>query len=129
MNGIKISVNADNITEILGFYHHELSQHTNDLNILKQHVQTLLEENQKKTNNNIHPKASTKKDSNENFLLFIDTCNARLEAFAASIKSISQQMVVIDESSHKLKEYVDSKITSIQSQIENIEKSIQAISD
>lgn len=130
MNGIKISVNADNITEILGYYHHELSQHTNDINTIKQHIQTLLEENQKKTEKEIYANSTnSKSNSEQSFSIFIDACNARLEAFAASIKSISQQIVIIDESSHKLKDYVDSKITSFQSQIENIEKSIQTMPD
>lgn len=123
MNGLKISVNADNITEILGYYHHELSQHTNDISTLKLHIQTLIEEKQKSGFTN----TTLKSNSEQSFSIFIENCNARLEAFAASIKSLSKQMTLLDESSQKLKNYFDTTICSFQTHIDEIEKSIKTV--
>ncbi|OHT13812.1 hypothetical protein TRFO_15927 [Tritrichomonas foetus] len=118
---LKISVSADNITEILGYYHHELSQHTSDLNTLKQHVHNILQRNQ------INTSASDGMD------IFLDNSNKRFESFAASIKSISKQIVLLETtykrdielSVTKITEYIDNCVKKLNERIDDLSDSYQ----
>lgn len=113
MNAPKIHINIDNITEILGYYHHEISQHTNDINSLKQSMHTLAQKNNEYEKND------------SDLPLFISSSNARLESFAASIHSLSQQMVMMEDSLHKIRHQFDAKISALTKHINELETQIQ----
>ena len=71
--------NFNNIEEILGFFHHQLSQHSKDIGLLNSRVADLIKQSQISDHSTV--------------VSFINASNTRLDGYGASILSLTDQIV------------------------------------
>lgn len=113
-SAVRISVNSDSITEILGYFHQQLSKHTSELASMQTQMTKM---------------AFGKPSQMEDIQIFLDTSNSRFESFAASINSLTQQLLHLEESYKREVEnglsrvyaHVNERIDEIAKRVEELE--------
>ena len=113
-SAIRISVNSDSITEILGYFHQQLSKHTSELANMQTQMSKM---------------AFGKPAQMEDMQIFLDTSNSRFESFAASIQSLTQQLLHLEDSYQreienrmaKVYSHVDERLDELSKRIDELE--------
>jgi Fe2+ transport system protein B len=74
-----ISPSSDNVREVLGFLHYQVSQQSKEIAVLNRRVAQLMQ--------------STHEQERIDFTISIDSCNQRIDTFTASVRSITEQLL------------------------------------
>ncbi|OHT13445.1 hypothetical protein TRFO_16293 [Tritrichomonas foetus] len=103
--------NARNVQDILGFFHHQLSQQAKDIAILNRRVAELLQ------NSKISDQATVSS--------LIETSHSRLDSYGASIKSLTDQIIQLQNvTAHNLTAFKNNIRNEIKSDIDQITSEI-----
>ena len=112
------SITPENMREVFGFLHHQITQQSKEIGILNRRVSQLIQQMEEK-------------NEDSQLSSFIKASNKRLDSFAASILTLSQQITTNSETHRSLIEGVlkksDAKlkenIARVESRLDNLQQS------
>jgi chromosome segregation ATPase len=105
---------TENVREVLGFLHYQLSQQAKEIAVLNRRVAQLAQ--------------SAPIDQPINLTLYIDGTNKRLDSFAASIQSITDQLLHCQTvSQHNIDSLSSSVRGELSAKLEKVEEHIQTV--
>jgi hypothetical protein len=111
---VTFSPSSDNVREVLGFLHYQVSQQSKEIAVLNRRVAQLMQ--------------STHEQERVDFTVYINGCNQRMDTFTASIRSITEQVIQHEEVvRHHLNSFSASVRSDLNDKIQKLESKISQI--